>query len=197
VNNLGGPVDGLAFPREPQPTPLIHRKSTYSQLKRRKLRAYWVRSAKCDTTGGVTCRALRTPEEYRCIMSPESKLLLVEDDLLLARALARLLRARGVHVRHAARCATASGLTGPFPVGVFDIDLPDGDGIELARRLRSLGVVERVVFYTACSEPQRLARARELGNVFVKSAQLPSLLELSPRAVEADARPGRVASAQS
>jgi len=86
-------------------------------------------------------------------------------------------------------------LTGPFPIGVFDIELPDGDGIELARSLRSRGVVGRVVFYTACSEPQRLARARELGNVFVKTAQLPFLLDLSARA-ELDARPGQLALAR-
>jgi len=129
-------------------------------------------------------------------MSLSSELLLVEDDLLLARALERTLQARGVRVRHVARCATASALTGVFPVGVFDIDLPDGDGIELARKLRSLGVVGRVVFYTACNEPQRLALARELGSVFVKSAHLP-LLDLSPRGLELDPRPGRAATVTS
>jgi DNA-binding response OmpR family regulator len=130
-------------------------------------------------------------------MSPSCDLLLVEDDLLLARAMERTLHARGVRVRHVSHCATASLLTGPFPVGVFDIELPDGDGIELARLLRSLGVVGRVVFYTACNEPQRLARARELGNVFVKSAPLSSLLELAPRGPELDTRGARQASAPS
>jgi DNA-binding response OmpR family regulator len=88
----------------------------------------------------------------------------------------------------------ASLLSGPFPVGVFDIELPDGDGIELARSLRSRGVVGRVVFFTACTEPQRLARARELGNVFVKTAHLPSMLDLSWRGAEADLRPSQLAS---
>jgi len=130
-------------------------------------------------------------------MGPSSELLLVEDDLLLARAVERTLRTRGARVRHVACCALASGLTGPFPIGVFDIELPDGDGIELARSLRTRGVVGRVVFYTACTEPQRLARARELGSVFVKSAHLPSLLDLSPRGGEFEARPSQLASAQS
>ena len=128
-------------------------------------------------------------------MSPSSELLLVEDDLLLARAFERTLHTRGVRVRHVACCTMASVLTGPFPVGVFDIELPDGDGIELARLLRSRGVVGRVVFHTACTEPHRLARARELGNVFVKSAQLPSLLELAPRGTELEPRSGHTASA--
>jgi len=128
-------------------------------------------------------------------MSSSTELLLVEDDVLLARALERTLQARGARVRHAARCAQASVLTGPFPIGIFDIELPDGDGIELARQLRARGVVCRVVFFTACTEPARLARARELGSVFVKTAHLPSLLELPPRGAEAEARSGSTASA--
>lgn len=108
-----------------------------------------------------------------------AELLLVEDDLLLARALERNLVARGIAVRHVARCSSALAAVGPFPVGVFDIELPDGDGIELARLLQSNGMVGRVVFYTACAEPARLSRARELGTVFPKSVNLPSLLEPS------------------
>jgi DNA-binding response OmpR family regulator len=110
-------------------------------------------------------------------MSVSSDLLLVEDDLLLARALARSLGMRGIRARHVARCATAAALRGPFPVGVFDIELPDGDGIELARLLMFRGVVSRAVFYTACAEPRRLARARDLGPVFVKSGNLAPLME--------------------
>jgi DNA-binding response OmpR family regulator len=128
-------------------------------------------------------------------MSPSTELLLVEDDVLLARALERTLQARGARVRHVACCALASMLTGPFPIGVFDIELPDGDGIELARLLGARGVVGRIVFHTACTEPQRLARARELGSVFVKSVHLPNLIELSLRGAEAEVRPGSAASA--
>ncbi len=128
-------------------------------------------------------------------MSPSCELLLVEDDLLLARGLERTLQLKGVRVRHASRCALAALLTGPFPVGVFDIELPDGCGVELARLLAKRGVVGSVVFYTACTDPQRLARARELGHVFVKSANLHSLLELPLR--DGEARTERMASAQS
>ena len=110
-------------------------------------------------------------------------LLLVEDDLLLARALQRALGARGIVARHVARCATATLLRGPFRVGVFDLDLPDGDGVELAQRLVRAGVVQHVVFHTACTQPARLARASALGTVFVKSRQFVSLMDLlAPRA---------------
>lgn len=109
-------------------------------------------------------------------------LLLVEDDLLLARALQRALMARGIQARHVARCATASALRGPFRVGVFDLDLPDGDGVELAERLVLAGIVHHVVFYTACAHPTRLARASAIGAVFAKSKQLGSLMDLlAPR----------------
>lgn len=118
-------------------------------------------------------------------MSEASDLLIVEDDLLLARALQRSLTARGIQARHVARCATAAALEGPFVVGVFDIDLPDGDGVELARMMMLRGIVNRVVFYTACSHPPRLARARDLGPVFVKASHLSSLMDVlvPPRVV--------------
>jgi DNA-binding response OmpR family regulator len=124
-------------------------------------------------------------------MTEVSDLLLVEDDLLLARALQRSLIARGINTRHVASCARAAELRGPYVVGVFDIDLPDGDGVELARVLKKCGVVKSVVFYTACSHPTRLAHAKELGTVFVKSSHFGSLMDvLAPRPV----REPRVAS---
>jgi ActR/RegA family two-component response regulator len=104
-------------------------------------------------------------------------LLLVEDDLLLARSLQRALLARGIQARHVARCATASALRGPFHVGVFDLDLPDGDGVELAQRLIVAGIVQRAIFYTACAHPARLAGASAIGAVFAKSKQLGSLMD--------------------
>ena len=93
-------------------------------------------------------------------------------------ALQRALLARGIQARHVARCATASALRGPFRVGVFDLDLPDGDGVELAQQLTRSGVVQRAIFYTACAHPARLADASAIGAVFAKSKQLGSLMEM-------------------
>jgi len=111
-------------------------------------------------------------------------LLLVEDDVLLARGLMRALSLSGIGVRHVTRCATAAALTGPFAAGIFDIDLPDGDGVDLARLLRRRGVVTRPVFYTACQSPLRLERARLIGPVFVKSKSLAPLVEQLQRGAE-------------
>lgn len=123
-------------------------------------------------------------------MTEVSDLLLVEDDLLLARALQRTLVAKGITPRHVASCNTAAALRGPFVVGVFDIDLPDGDGVELARLLLRRGIVRRVVFYTACTHPARLARARDLGAVFVKSSHLGSLMDVLEARAEREPRAG-------
>lgn len=126
-------------------------------------------------------------------MSPALELLLVEDDVLLARALCRTLALRAFRARHVARCATAAALSGPYPIGIFDVELPDGDGIDLARLLVLRRVVDRVVFYTACAQQARLARARRLGPVFEKSGDPTPLLELlawRPERAEAQSRSG-------
>ena len=110
-------------------------------------------------------------------MALQSDLLVVEDDALIARALWRRLNERGVRARHVSHCATASALRGPFSVGIFDIDLPDGDGVELARELLGRGVVARVVFYTGCTNAERLWRARGFGAVFKKPGSLASVVD--------------------
>lgn len=107
-----------------------------------------------------------------------SDVLLVEDDALIARALWRRLGARGARARHVSHCATALGLSGPYRAAIFDIDLPDGDGVELARRLLDRGVVERAVFYTACSNPARLARASGLGVVWRKPGSVSRMIDM-------------------
>jgi DNA-binding response OmpR family regulator len=106
-----------------------------------------------------------------------SDLLVVEDDALVARALWRRLSERGVRTRHVSHCATASALSGPFSAGIFDIELPDGDGVELARDLLSRGVVGRAIFYTGCTNAERLWRARGFGVVFKKPGSLASLMD--------------------
>lgn len=114
-------------------------------------------------------------------MTDVTEVLVVEDDDLVARALWRRLTARGVRTRHVSHCATAVTLSGPFSAGIFDIDLPDGDGVELARELLERGVVRRAVFYTGCSNPERLWRARSFGAVHLKPENMSSLVDtLSP-----------------
>jgi signal transduction histidine kinase len=66
--------------------------------------------------------------------------LVVDDNADAADSLALLLRAQGhrVHVEHAARAALARAAVTSPRVVLLDIGLPDMDGLELARRLRTL-----------------------------------------------------------
>jgi DNA-binding response OmpR family regulator len=66
---------------------------------------------------------------------PTARLLLVDDDLRLAAALRAALRRRGYDVTHVPTAADA--LTGgQFDLVLLDLNLPDGDGLELCRQLR-------------------------------------------------------------
>ncbi|HFD17105.1 MAG TPA: response regulator transcription factor [Rhodospirillales bacterium] len=66
------------------------------------------------------------------------RLLFVEDDPHLASAVTRNLEASGFAVDHVSTRADAEACTGAarYDVMVLDLGLPDGDGLELLRRLR-------------------------------------------------------------
>lgn len=67
------------------------------------------------------------------------RILLVDDHEASARALARLLRHQGYLVTTAYTFAGALALAAPTSVDVLicDVDLPDGNGCDLLRRLRT------------------------------------------------------------
>jgi DNA-binding response OmpR family regulator len=103
------------------------------------------------------------------------RLLLVEDEATLARAMARLLRRSGYEVFLAGTISEARSAPGTFSLGVFDVDLPDGDGLELADALSAAGVVRRAVFFSGSSSPERRARAARLGPFVEKVKGFPEL----------------------
>jgi two-component system copper resistance phosphate regulon response regulator CusR len=73
------------------------------------------------------------------------RILLVEDDADLAEVVALGLRNEAYAVDVAASCAAAEALlrTVDFDVACFDLGLPDGDGLELIRRLAVDGDLRR------------------------------------------------------
>lgn len=116
------------------------------------------------------------------------RLLVVEDDVTVARALARTLARRGFSVAIARSCTAARSLTQTFDFAILDLDLPDGNGVDLARGLMDSGKVPSVLFFTGSHDPALLARARALGSVVRKasgSSEVLSLLaQLVPDSIE-------------
>ena len=91
------------------------------------------------------------------------KVVLVEDDPELARTVDRVLSRYGHRTTVAPSVAAADALKDSFDCGILDIDLPDGSGVVLARRMLDAGQVGAVVFFSASTDPAVLAEARELG----------------------------------
>ncbi|MBW0146172.1 response regulator [Marinobacter arenosus] len=79
------------------------------------------------------------------------RLLLIEDDRLLADGLARQLEKAGfsVDTAHTAREAHLLGQQEDYRVGVLDLGLPDGNGLEVLRKWRLNRVTFPVLILTA------------------------------------------------
>ncbi len=96
------------------------------------------------------------------------RVLVVDDNEPLALVISRVFTTRGLQVDTARSIAEASALERHYTVGVFDIELGDGSGVDLAERMVLANQVERVVFFTGGVAPMQLARAERLGPVFDK-----------------------------
>ncbi len=88
------------------------------------------------------------PADYHQDMT---RVLLAEDDASISEPLARALRREGyeVEVREDGPTALAAGLQGGIDLVVLDLGLPDMDGLEVARRLRSDGHGVPILVLTA------------------------------------------------
>jgi len=96
------------------------------------------------------------------------RVLIVEDNAAMARALEKSLRAYGhaISIVHSAQAARAA--RDVFDVGVFDISLPDGDGIELAQQLLGARRVAHVLFFSGAVDDYMIDRAKLTGRVLPK-----------------------------
>ena len=118
-------------------------------------------------------------------------LLLVENDRTVLRTVARALRHEGYVTWSVTGVAAALELTRGFHYGVFDIELGDGDGVELARQMLTDGRVRHAVFFglpgPAATARSALARGRG-GQGVVVAAAIQALERMRPpRADEARA----------
>ena len=110
--------------------------------------------------------------------SSAQRLLVVEDDVTVARALSRTLARRGFSVAICRSCTAARSLAQTFDFAVLDLDLPDGNGVDLARDLMAEGKVPSVLFFTGSCDNSMLARARRMGTVVMKAEGTSPILAL-------------------
>jgi len=112
-------------------------------------------------------------------MSPPEpqRALIVEDDPVVARSIARRLLREGYTVSLAQTCRAARAAGPGFQVSILDLDLPDGSGADLADELLRLGAVRGVVFYTGSLDSALRNRASLFGPVIDKAQQLEEVVE--------------------
>src|SRR3954468_2006287 len=97
--------------------------------------------------------------------NPHPLLLILEDHAATRLALGRVFVHRGWTVRSAAGVAEALDLLGGGPAPdalILDLMLPDGDGLDVLRRVRGAGLRTQVAVCTGTSDPMLLMRARAL-----------------------------------
>lgn len=114
------------------------------------------------------------------------RILLIEDDRALARALVDCLIAAGMAVDHAVDLEEADLLlsTNTYAALVLDRGLPDGDGLNLLQRLRQSGHGIAVLVLTARSEVQaRIAGLDAGGDDYISKPFAPDELVARIRAV--------------
>ena len=107
-----------------------------------------------------------------------TRALIVEDDPVVARSIARRLLREGYTVSLAGTCRAARAAGGDFQIAILDLDLPDGSGADLADELLRLGAVRSLVFYTGSLDAAQRERAKLFGHVIDKAEDVELLLEL-------------------
>ena len=104
-------------------------------------------------------------------MNAKIKLLIVEDELMLAEILSDTLSDRNfdVHLAYDGVQALDMARKESFDVIVSDIMMPDLDGYSLAKKLRSEGYNVPILFLTARSATEDVVKGFEMGgNDFLK-----------------------------
>ena len=95
----------------------------------------------------------------------QEKILLVEDDSYLSQGLTELLERNGYVVTATGRLLTAQEYLRSvrFDLLIFDVTLPDGDGVSLCQQLRRDGFATPILFLTARDEEYDIVRGLDAG----------------------------------
>jgi DNA-binding response OmpR family regulator len=107
-----------------------------------------------------------------------SRILVIEDYPPLAKVIAIGLGRRGHQVERAGSARRALEVEGDFDCVVLDVDLPDGNGVDVAQELLQRGRTRLVVFFSATSDPEARQRALYLGPFVDKTESVDSLFDL-------------------
>ena len=125
---------------------------------------------------GYPVRLMDAPGRNRSLIRLQTaSVLVVDDNVLLASVMRRRLSSQGLRVVTVGSVVEAHRIFESFRVGIFDIELGDGCGVDLAEYLSDWGIVSHVVFFTGGAAATSLARAHRLGEVFMKSADVTPL----------------------
>jgi DNA-binding response OmpR family regulator len=120
------------------------------------------------------------------------RILLVEDNAYLAPPLIRLLKRAGYEVTHVDCCAKARAVDGHFDLGVLDLELPDGGGIELSEELVRARHLGAVLFFTGTLDGALLRQAERLAPCVRKTDGTEALLAAIRGALADATRASRV-----
>ena len=93
------------------------------------------------------------------------KILVVEDDLILNKTLCYNLRNSGyqVHSANTAGAAVKEAGAAHFDLVVLDVNLPDGSGFDLCRRIKAANPAPAVIFLPARDMEEDMLSGFELG----------------------------------
>lgn len=109
--------------------------------------------------------------------APQPRVLLVDENHLLARSLSRWFARFGCLATAAFTRNEAAALTGPFDCGVFDIEISAANGVVLAESLLCAGTIQTATFYCESTSGRLLRRASQIGPIVFKNAPIPQLMQ--------------------
>lgn len=110
--------------------------------------------------------------------------LVIEDDPQVARALCRALRVASLRCDVAGSIQEMREVGGTYEVAIVDVNLPDGNGIDLYDELRAAHRVGSGIFFTATENEQDRARAAKFGTLISKSEGVQAAVSLAVRSLQ-------------
>lgn len=119
------------------------------------------------------------------------RVLYVDDSALARAAAARLLARRGIDVLLAGSAAEARAIDATsLSAALLDLEIGEDFGPQVAASLRSRAPDLQIAFLTASESGELLDRARSLGPVFRKDAEMDRALEWVTNATRVAPAPG-------